>query len=176
MKLIAARIPLCVALALAAAGFGLSPVSVPAQVPPPWTPWPIPVMPVPITTPDAQRQAMNSVRSRVSWLKNATHTAGNYATGADGLVYRSFVALRAEYVAFSRTLTPQQAAAGANELAELTAGLDILEEAFTNYRDDLGAGRPATAALRDLCQVIARGVDVWLAEFNSDCTRLRVGR
>ena len=61
------------------------------------------------------------------------------------------------------------------EIAELGAGLDIIQEAFTNYRDDLAAGRSPAVALNDLCQVLGKAASVWLQELNKDAARLRVG-
>lgn len=170
MKSVTFRFNVWMGLALAAAGLWSSALTVQAQVL--WGP-PVPAVP---TTPDAQRQAVDSVRTRVSWLKNATRTAPSYATGGDGLVWRSFEALRAEYTMFTRTLNAQQQARGANELAELAAGLDILQEAFANYQQDTNSGRSPAQALRDMCQVLGRAADVWLEEFNRDCARLRLGR
>lgn len=86
------------------------------------------------------------------------------------------MALRLDYTAFTRTLYAQQTAYGADELAELAAGLDILQEAFSNYQQDIAGGRPARQALREMCRVLAAAADVWLGEFNRDCARLRVGR
>ena len=118
---------------------------------------------------------MSAVRSRVAWLQNATRTAPSYATGADGLVWQQFQLLRGAYQAFTMTLNPQQAANGANDLAELASGLDILQEAFSNYQDDVANGRDQSAALRDMCQVLRQAAGVWLQEFNKDCSRLRAG-
>jgi len=173
MKLISLRYVLSVGLGLSAAGLWFSPLPVIAQVP--WEPGAPPLMPVP-ATPEAQRGAMNNVRVRVSWLKNATRTAPGYATGADGLVWQAFQALCVEYTTFTRSLNAQQTAYGANELAELAAGLDILQRSFANYQEDVATGRPPAKALRDMCQVLGKAADVWLEEFNRDCARLRVGR
>jgi hypothetical protein len=127
-------------------------------------------------TPDAQRNAVNDVRAQVGWLQNVLRTAPNYGTGGAGLVWQQFQSLRSSYVNFTMTLTPDQAAAGANELAELSAGLDILQESFTNYQNDVDSGRAPNAALRDLCQVLNQASAVWLQEFNKGRARLRVGR
>jgi hypothetical protein len=54
-------------------------------------------------------------------------------------------------------------------------GLDILQEASGNYQEDLAAGRSGTTALRNLCQVLARGSRVWVQELNRVSTRLGVG-
>ncbi len=142
---------------------GLSPLDVRAQ------------LPVAPNTGDAQRAALNAVRTQVNWLQNATRTAPNYGANGYGNVWQQFQGLRGAYGALRQTLTPQQAAAGANDLAELEAGLDILQEAFSNYQADLAAGRPVTSALNDLCQVLYQGSRIWLQEFNKDCSRLRVG-
>jgi len=127
------------------------------------------------TSPDAQRNAMSSVEAQVAWLQNATRTASAYNTGAVDLVWSQFQALCNSYNAFTTTLNPQQAAYGANELAELSSGLNILQEAFTNYQDDLASGRAAGLALRDMCQVLNQAAGIWLQEFKQDCARLRVG-
>jgi len=77
--------------------------------------------------------------------------------------------------AFKSTLTQEQLAHGANGLAELDAGLDILAEAFDNYQQGLAAGQPVGSALRDMCAVLRQGSDLWLQELNKNCSRLRVG-
>ncbi len=143
-----------------------------AQVPA-WVSSPLP-MPF-STTPEAQRAAMNNVRSRVDSLKDAALRANRYAAGAEVPVWQAYRAVYAEFLGFTRTLTPQQASAGANELAELTEGLNIIGEAFANLRDDLASGRPSAQALADLCYIVRKATDVWVAQFNKDCTWLRVG-
>ncbi len=134
-------------------------------------PWPFTAP----TTPDAQRTALQGVRSQVNWLLNATRTAPSYGAGGYDNLGQAFQALREAYGAFTSTLTPAQRNYGANNLAELGAGLDILQEAFGNYQQDLAVGRSATLALRNLCQVLARGSRVWVQELNRVSVRLRVG-
>ena len=73
------------------------------------------------------------------------------------------------------TLNPQQASYGANDWTELNAGLDIIQEAFANYQDDLAQGRLPGLALNDLGRVLQESSGVWLQELNRDCARLRVG-
>jgi hypothetical protein len=127
------------------------------------------------TTPSAQRNALNAVRSQVGWLQNATRSAPGYVgTGAD-MLWQQFQQLRGAYNGFTMTLNPQQVAYGANELAELSAGLDILQEAFANYQDDLANGRSDRLALNDLCQVLQQGSQVWLQQLNRNCSKIRVG-
>lgn len=135
---------------------------------PQW-PWAAP------TTPDAQRNALKAVQSGVKWLQNATRSAPNFGTQGEGTVGQAFQTLRQSYSAFRNTLTQQQLAYGANDLAELDAGLDILEEAFVNYRQALAVGQPANSALRNMCRVLRQGSDVWLQQLNKRCAQLRVG-
>jgi hypothetical protein len=123
----------------------------------------------------AQRNALNNVRSRVKWLQNATRSASSYRTGAAEMLWQQFQFLRGSYNAFTMTLYPQQASYGANEWAELNAGLDIIQEAFTNYQNDLAQGRLPTLALNDLCSVLQQASTVWVQELNRDCSRLQVG-
>ena len=90
-------------------------------------------------------------------------------------IWQEFQLLREAYNLFTTTLTPTQLQHGANDLAELNAGLDILQEAFGNYQQDLAAGRSMAAAFHNLCQVLARGSRVWEQELVKVGTRLRVG-
>jgi len=143
-----------------------------AQVP--WGYAPPPPMPTP-NTPMAQRSAQTTVQSQLNWFQNSTRTAANYGDGGYGVVWQQFQYLQGAYNAFKATLTPQQLSAGANELAELDAGLNILGEAFTNYQQDLADGLSTSSALNNMCQVLYQASGVWLREFNSDCNRLQVG-
>jgi len=127
------------------------------------------------TTPGAQRNSLNTVRSQVRSLQNATQNAPNYVQSGYGMVWQQFQDLRGAYAGLKSTLTPNQLNYGANDFAELDAGLDILQEAFANYQDDVGAGRSPNWALRNMCQVLSQAAGVWLQEFNQDCNRLRVG-
>jgi hypothetical protein len=127
------------------------------------------------TTPQAQRNALGVVRSQVSWVQNATKVASSYGPQGHLGVWQAFQKLRLAYGAFKATLTPKQLAYGANELAELDAGLDIIQEAFANYEQDLAAGHALNPALRNLCRVVREGSALWLQELNKTCARTRVG-
>ena len=153
-------------LAIASAGL-LS-----AQVP--WGYGPPPSGPTP-NTPMAQRSAQTTVQSQVAWLQSSTRTASNYGGGGYGMVWQQFQTLQGAFSAFKATLTQQQLSWGANELAELDAGLGILQEAFTNYQQDVADGQSSTSAFNNMCQVLRQASGVWLQEFNSGCSRLRVG-
>ncbi|SPE59962.1 exported hypothetical protein [Verrucomicrobia bacterium] len=143
-----------------------------AQLP---VPFPPPPLIRPPTTPTAQRNALSVLRSQVDWFRNATRTAPGYATGGYDEVRRQFDLLRAAYDQFKATLTPNQLASGANELAELEAGLDILQEAFDEYQQDVAAGRSQAAAFRSLCRVLDEAAGLWLQELNKVAEKLRVG-
>jgi hypothetical protein len=164
--IITKRFTLLAGLAVLGSLAALHPCRLCAQVP-----WPF----APHTTPDAQRNALNGVRAQLNWLLNATRTAPNYRAGGAEKVWQEFQALRGAYNAFTSTLTPLQWQHGANELAELAAGLDILQESFGNYEADLAAGRFPAAALRNLCHVLERGARVWGQECSRVSARLRVG-
>jgi hypothetical protein len=171
MKPKPAKYLIIAALFIWTVGAQLSPPLIRAQV---WMGTPPGMMPV-TTTADAQRNALNNLRSRVKWLQNATRSASNYKTGAAEMVWQQFQFLRTSYNGFTMTLNPQQASYGANDWAELNAGLDIIQEAFANYQDDLAQGRLPGLALNDLCRVLQASSNVWLQELNRDCARLRVG-
>lgn len=126
-------------------------------------------------TPDAQRNALGAVRSQVSWVQNSTRTASNYGAQGSGYVWQAFQGLRQAYGALTQTLTQQQLTQGANSLAELSAGLDIIQEVFANYDQDVAAGRPVGVALADLCQVMRQASNLWLQELNKTASRLRIG-
>ena len=125
--------------------------------------------------PGAQRNALSSVRTQVDWLQNSTRTAPNYGDQGYGNLWQSFQALRQSYTALKQTLTQEQLAAGADVLAELDAGLDILQQAFGNYQGDLQAGRNPRAALSDMSQVLRKGSTMWLQELNKRASQLRIG-
>jgi hypothetical protein len=133
--------------------------------------WPF----APPTTPNAQRNALNAVRMQVDWFQNSTRTAANYGEQGYGNVRQQFEGLRGAYNAFKQTLRPDQLAYGANDLAEMDAGLDILQEAFTNYEQDVANGRMVRSALNDMGQVLRQGSTLWWQELNKKASRLRVG-
>ena len=58
-----------------------------------------------------------------------------------GLLVQQFQAVRDQYAGFKSTLNPQQLSSGANQMAELDAGLDIIQEAFTDYQTAVANGQ-----------------------------------
>jgi hypothetical protein len=127
--------------------------------------------------PDTQRNAIKLVQTQVGWLQNGTMTASSYTYSNQGYykLERDFQGLRDAYSAFKQKLSAQQVAYGANGLAQLDAGLDIVQEAFANYQEDLSAGRPPAMAMGNLCRVLNQGSAIWLQEFNTICRQLYVG-
>jgi hypothetical protein len=142
----------------------LAPCDLRAQ--PPWF--------TPPPTPAAQRNALNFVRSQVDWFRNATQNAPRFGTGRYGLVWNRFMMVRDAYRAFQRTLTPVQLRGAANELAELEAGLDIIQEGFIDYQQDVGSGRLADAAFRSMSQALDQAAGVWLQELDRVARQLGI--
>ena len=134
-------------------------------------PWPF----APPTTPMAQRNAMNLVVNQVNWFQNATRTASSYNGGGYGLLVQQFQAVRDQYAGFKSTLSPQQLNSGGNQLAELDSGLDIIQEAFTDYQSAVANGQSDSSAFANMKQVLNEAMGVWVQEFKKDCRQLRVG-
>ena len=134
-------------------------------------PWGVPTP----TTPSAQRNALNMLRSQVTWFQNTTVTAPNYLGDSYGMVWQQFQSLRGAYNAFKATLNQRQWNFGGNELAELDAGLDIIQEAFGDYQEDVAAGQSSSSAFNRMCQDLNEAAGVWLQELNKDTARMHVG-
>ena len=99
-----------------------------------------------------------------------------FATGGDVALWRHYDVVRVAFGALKDVLTPWQLDTGANDLAELDAGWDIIGEAFSNFQEDLNRGRNSTVAFRTLCQVLRDSVKVWRDQLNRVAERLQVGR
>jgi hypothetical protein len=134
-------------------------------------PWPF----APPTTPMAQRNSMNLVVNQVSWFQNATRTASAYNGSGYGLLVQQFQAVRDQYAGFKSTLNPQQLNAGANLVAELDSGLDIIQEAFTDYQTAVANGQSNSSAFSNMSRVLNEAMGVWVQEFRQDCRQLQVG-
>jgi hypothetical protein len=167
MKSIARNPALCSALGLCICLAALQASLVFAQAPWPYAP--------PPTTPMAQRNAMNLVLNQINWLQSATRTASSFAGGGYGSLVQQFQAVRDQYGGFKSTLTPAQMNSGANQWAELDSGLEIIQEAFTDYQTSVANGQSDTSAFRNLCQVLNEAMAVWGQEFKRDCSQQRVG-
>src|ERR1035437_7462854 len=126
-------------------------------------------------TPMAQRNALNLVLNQVNWFQNATRTASSYSGGGYGLLGQEFQVVRGQYSGLKSTLTSQQWESGASQLAELDAGLDIIQEAFTDYQTAVVNGQSSTTASANLRQVLSEAMRVWTQELKQDCRQLRVG-
>jgi hypothetical protein len=127
------------------------------------------------TTPMAQRNAMNLVLNQVNWFQNATRSASSQSYNGYGLLAQQFQAVRDQYAGFKSTLTPQQWSYGANQLAELDAGLDIIQEAFTDYQTGVANGQSTYTALANMCRVLNEAIGVWAQEYKRDCRQLQIG-
>ena len=133
--------------------------------------WPF----APPTSPMAQRNALNLVVNQVRWFQNAVQTAPAYRGGGYGLLAQQFQAVRAQYGALKNSLTPRQLSSGANQLAQLDSGLNIIQGAFTNYQTAVANGRPSAAALAHTTRVLQKAMRVWVQKLKRVCGQLRVG-
>ena len=129
----------------------------------------------PPTTPMAQRNAMNLVITQGRWFQNAPRTASSYSGRGYGLLVQQFQSVRDQYASFKSTLTAQQLTAGDNRVAELDSGLDIIQEAFTDYQTAVANGQSNAPAFANMCGVLNEAIGVWAREFRQDCRQLRVG-
>lgn len=124
---------------------------------------------------DAQRNSIRTLRFQLDAFRSAARTAPAYynGTGYDQ-IQSHFQAVVSAYQTFKSTLTSTQASAGANDFAELDAGLNIIAEGFTNYQSEAASGYSGASAFRDLCQTLSRAMDVWSRQFLTVCSRARV--
>ena len=83
--------------------------------------------------------------------------------------------MRDQYNGFKSTLTPQQLASSTNQLAELDAGLDIIQKAFTNYQTAVANGQSSNTVSANLRQVLNKAIQVWTHKLKQDRRQLRVG-
>ena len=129
----------------------------------------------PPTNPMAQRNALNLLLNQVNWFQNAARSASSYPDGGYGLLVHQFQAVRDQYNGFKSTLTPQQLASSSNQLAELDAGLDIVQQAFTDYQNAVANGQSSSSAFTNMARVLNEAMGVWGRELKQDCNQLRVG-
>ena len=113
--------------------------------------------------------------NQVSWFQNATRTASAYSGGGYGLLVQQFQVVRAQYSTLKSTLDPQQLSSGANQLAELDSGLDIIQEAFTDYQNAVANGQSSSSAFTNMARVLNEAMGIWGRELKQDCNQLRVG-
>ncbi len=85
--------------------------------------------------------ALRAVRSEVAWFRDATRTSPNLVRDGYNTLWQRFHSLQVAFECYRRSLTPAQQSRGANELAELSAGLDIIREAFDDYRTSTAPGQ-----------------------------------
>ena len=129
----------------------------------------------PPTNPMAQHNALNLLLNQVSWFRNAARIASSNPGGGYGLLIQQFQAVRDQYNGFKGTLTPQQFASSANQLAELDAGLDIIQQAFTDYQTAVANGQSINTASANLRKVLKEAIRVWTQKLKQDRRQLRVG-
>ena len=129
----------------------------------------------PPTNPMAQRNALNLLLNQVNLFQNAVKSASSYPGGGYGLLVQQTQAVRNQYNGFKSTLTPQQLASSTNQLAELEAGLNTIQEAFTDYQTAVANGQSSNTASAHLRQVLKKAIRVWTQKLKQDRRQLRVG-
>ena len=134
-----------------------------------------PYAPPPPPGPIGQRNALNLVLNQVNWFQNATRTSSAANGNGYGLLAQQFQGVRDQYGAFKSTLNPQQLASGANQLADLDSGLDIIQEAFNDYQTAVANGQSTFTAFSNMCQVLREAMGVWTQELKQVSRQLRVG-
>src|SRR5262249_47708671 len=93
-------------------------------------PWPN-IAPLPAN----QRQLLQRLQSQLSTLDDAIQNSPRLRTAQDAVLWNHFGNVRASFQALTQVLSPAQVQRGANDLAELDAGLAIISEAFANYEE-----------------------------------------
>ena len=129
----------------------------------------------PPTNSMAQHNALNLLLNQVNWFRNAARSASSNPGGGYGLLVQQFQAVRDQYNGFKGTLTPQQLSSSANQLAELDAGLDIIQQAFTDYQTAVANGQSINTASANLRKVLKEAIRVWTQKLKQDGRQLRVG-
>jgi hypothetical protein len=120
---------------------------------------------------DAQRNTLRAVFAQVDWFRNATRTAPNFPFGGCQMLQDQFELLRAQYNnQLKSTLTARQLTLGANDLAELDAGLDVIEEALVSLQS--GADR---FVFSKMCRVLNEAMREWGKEMDRVSRRLKIG-
>lgn len=130
--------------------------------------------PPPFTGVDAPRNALNSLHNQINWFQNTTQTAPNLASTGLSELWQQFQGLQTAFATFQSTLTPDQLQAGANDVAELGSGLQIIQEAFTDYQNETNNGVASSYSFRNLCQVLNRAVAYWTQQLQSDCSSMGI--
>jgi hypothetical protein len=119
-------------------------------------------------------EALRGVRSEVGWLRSATRTAPNFLRDGYGNLWQRFASLRSSFERFKGTLSPDQQMRGANELAELSSGLDIIQEVFGDSSRGAAESLANPMAFRRMCGVLDRAVAAWATEMEQVSRRLGV--
>lgn len=104
--------------------------------------------------------------------KTCRRAPGYYNQGGYEMLRKQFQVVRSTYASFKDTLGPNQLYEGANDLAELDAGLDVIEESFTSYQKERKNTFPASAGFDSLCNVLSRSVKAWSGQLQTVYYRL----
>jgi hypothetical protein len=123
-----------------------------------------------------QRQVLNNFQRQLDMFDDAIRNTTRFNTPPDVMLWHNFDGLRVGFQTIKSSLAPVQVQRGANDLADLDAGLAIIAEAFPNFQEDLNNGRSYQVALHTLRQVLRDSMRIWTQQFNSVARRLQIGR
>lgn len=130
------------------------------------------LQPVPVN----QRQLFNQLQRQLEMFADLTRNAVKVNQPPDVILWHEFERICMSFERLESSLAPIQLDRGANDLADLNAGLDIIAEAFPNFQKDLDRGRPVPEAVRTLCQVLRDAMKLWGQQLSRVAHRLQIGR
>lgn len=124
-----------------------------------------------------QHHALDPLLTQIDKFQKSTWSApGMYHKGGYETLWQNFQAVRRSFSAFKGVLTERQTYEGANDLAELDAGLTTIQESFTHYQSDIARKPETSARFQTLCTTLFRSMKVWRTEASNDWDRWRVVR
>jgi hypothetical protein len=127
----------------------------------------------------------NALQATSDQVRVVTRTATDVGRRAKGAFYQSqdlandyqnlqfhFQNLRATFNVAGELALQLQSARAANATAELTAGLDIISEAFAPVQKELQTGAANRDTVVSMCQVLNLALNEWQKELKKNSVRL----
>jgi hypothetical protein len=122
-------------------------------------------------TSDQVRVVMRAASDAGRRSKGAWYQAVDYANDFSALQVH-FQNLRATFNVAGNLALQLQSIRAANASAELSAGLNIIAEAFTPAQQELQSGTLERETMTSLCQVLGLALAEWQKELKKDTARL----
>lgn len=124
---------------------------------------------------DSQRNAMDSVLGAGDILCGQAMAVSRSPDMRMDQILQKFDDLRASYMNFKTTLTPQQLSYAAAEIADLDSGLQIINELFTSNPQEAVTGQTLRDNMLVKMRALNDAVRAWCVKFRYDCsTRLQI--